>query len=536
MYLQHFSFTEKPFSIAPNPRYLYMSERHREALAHLLYGMQGEGGVVLLTGEVGTGKTTICRCMLNQIPDNTDIAFIINPKLSAAELLATICDELNIGYDKRTKSTKKLTDLINAHLLAAHARGRQTVLIIDEAQNLETSVLEQLRLLTNLETNEKKLLQIILLGQPELAEKLAQQELRQLSQRITARYHLTPLNRAETEAYLQHRLAVAGNHGGNIFPPSTIGCLFRESGGIPRLINIMADRALLGAYVQNAKTVSKQVLKQAIREILGNKHGNRGSAFSWSLAPLFLLVIGILLFNSNRQHPSDTAAPTADKIVKLPEAAAKPMHENSDIPSFNDQNEAFIAVFDAWGIRYRPKEHGAACNFAPKHQLMCLRQQGDIASMRNLDRPAVLMVSTRDGSRGYASIIKISGTEAEIASDNTGKKVQLSQLALQSHNDFTILWRTPKGYHGPIRPGHRGEIVQTLAAKSALAQGQQWIGSAYLYYDAVLKEQVKSFQRAEGLTPDGVAGPQTWIRINSLTETDIPTLQTKSTLHAKEES
>jgi len=297
MYLKHFSFTEKPFSIAPNPRYLFMSDRHREALAHLFYGMQGEGGVVLLTGEVGTGKTTICRCMLNQVPDNTEIAFIVNPKLSAVELLATICDELAIDYDKETESIKKLTDLINAHLLQAHADGRHTVLIVDEAQNLEVAVLEQLRLLTNLETDQKKLLQIILLGQPELAEKLAQKELRQLSQRITARFHLTPLNRGETEAYLHHRLAVAGGENHQIFPASTIQHLFRQSSGIPRLINVMADRALLGAYAQNVKTVSKSILKQAIGEVQGETHTKESHPAIWGIAATLIIARALLLYS-----------------------------------------------------------------------------------------------------------------------------------------------------------------------------------------------------------------------------------------------
>jgi len=557
MYKAHFNFTEKPFSIAPNPRYLYMSDRHREALAHLIYGMQGEGGIVLLTGEVGTGKTTICRCMLNQIPDNTDIAFIVNPKLSATELLATICDELGIDYDKRTQSIKKLTDFINAHLLTAHAEGRHTVLIIDEAQNLESSVLEQLRLLTNLETDQKKLLQIILLGQPELAEKLEQKELRQLSQRITARYHLTPLNKTEIQAYLQHRLAVAGSNDTDIFPSSIIGQLFRESAGIPRLINIMADRALLGAYAQNSKTVSRPILKQAVQEVIGKKHAKKSHVWPWSLASTLLLAIGIfLLSNIWQNQDGDNAIASMQKPAQssktiamaepgietstetLPEAApeealkmipeimisSEPVDEK--IPSVENQNAAFIPVFNAWGIEYQPETHGDACDFARTQHLSCLRQQGDIASMRNLDRPAVLTISDKNGVKNFTSILSITGTKAVIGSaSHTTVEKNLSQLTLQSHNDFTILWRTPKDYTGPLRPGHRGEIVQLLAEKSAQAQNQQWIGAAHLYYDAGLKEQVKSFQRTQGLTPDGVAGPITWVHINSLTEPNIPTLR-----------
>ena len=269
MYLDYFGLKEIPFSIAPDPRYLYMSERHREALAHLLYGVSGQGGFVVLTGEVGTGKTTICRCFLNQIPKNTDVAFIINPKLSARELMASICDELSIQYPD-SASIKVLTDLINHYLLTAHADNRHTVLIIDEAQNLRVDVLEQLRLLTNLETSEKKLLQIILLGQPELRDLLAQNELRQLAQRVTARYHLHELSKVEVGAYVKCRLAVAGRKG-RLFDQQAIKQLYKLSGGVPRLINLICDRALLGAYASQADTVEEQHIKHAYREIQGER-------------------------------------------------------------------------------------------------------------------------------------------------------------------------------------------------------------------------------------------------------------------------
>ncbi|MCH2157746.1 MAG: AAA family ATPase [Oleiphilaceae bacterium] len=267
MYLDYFGLKEAPFSIAPDPRYLFMSERHREALAHLLYGVQGQGGFIVLTGEVGTGKTTICRCFLNQVPSNTDVAFIVNPKLSAHELLASICDEYGIEYE-RDASIKSLNDALNAYLLDAHAKQRHTVLIIDEAQNLASDVLEQLRLLTNLETSEKKLLQIILLGQPELRDMLAQTELRQLAQRITARYHLQSLNRVELGTYVSCRLAVAGRKP-RLFSDKALNRLYKLSGGVPRLINLLSDRALLGAYASNSDQVEVEHIKRANYEILG---------------------------------------------------------------------------------------------------------------------------------------------------------------------------------------------------------------------------------------------------------------------------
>ncbi|MDQ6963515.1 MAG: AAA family ATPase [Mariprofundales bacterium] len=270
MYLNHFHFTEMPFSIAPNPRYLYMSSRHREALAHLLYGIESAGGIVVLTGEVGTGKTTLCRCLLEQMPNRSDAALIINPKMTAHELLATICDELTIRYDRRKKSIKLLIDAINNHLLTAHADGRHTVVIVDEAQQLSADLLEQLRLLTNLETNDKKLLQIVLLGQPELNTLLAQEHMRQLAQRITARYHLRPLSYQDTIAYVRHRLSVVGGSP-TLLTGFALRHLHRASGGVPRMINIVVDRALLGAYAEGASRVGWRHVRRALVEVQGSE-------------------------------------------------------------------------------------------------------------------------------------------------------------------------------------------------------------------------------------------------------------------------
>ncbi len=269
MYLQHFQLTEAPFSIAPNPRYLYLSQRHQEALAHLLYGIRGEGGFVLLTGAIGAGKTTVCRCLLEQLPEHCEVAYIFNPKLSVTELLATICHEFGIDHPENESSVKRFVDLINDHLLERHAQGKNSVLIIDEAQNLAPDVLEQMRLLTNLETNERKLLQIILIGQPELAALLDRPGLTQLAQRIVARYHLEPLSRHEIATYVQHRLAVSGTQH-PLIPPKLAGLLHHLTGGVPRLINVLCDRALLGAYTQGKSTVDRATLLQAARETLSS--------------------------------------------------------------------------------------------------------------------------------------------------------------------------------------------------------------------------------------------------------------------------
>jgi general secretion pathway protein A len=289
MYQSHFGLKEAPFSIAPNPRYLYMSQRHQEALAHLLYGLGGDGGFVLLTGEVGAGKTTICRCLLEQIPESCDVAYIFNPKLTSRELLSTICVEFHIEIPPRNNSVKVFIDCINAYLLDAHARGRNTVLIIDEAQNLAPDVLEQMRLLTNLETNQRKLLQIILIGQPELATMLERQELRQLAQRIVARYHLGPLSKPEVAAYVGHRLEVSGG-ARQLIPEALAGSLYRLSRGVPRVINVLCDRALLGAFTKGRDRVSRSILTQAANEVFYRPANLRRS---WVLPLSLILVLTI---------------------------------------------------------------------------------------------------------------------------------------------------------------------------------------------------------------------------------------------------
>ncbi len=300
MYTHYFGLKEKPFSIAPDPRYLYMSALHQEALAHLLYGVSGDGCFILLTGDVGAGKTTVCRCLLEQLPANTDLALILNPKLNAMELLASICDELEIVVTGKENSVKNSVDHLNRYLLAAHARGRITALLIDEAQNLSMDTLEQLRLLTNLETEKQKLLKIILLGQPELRQLLENEEVAQINQRITSRYHLLPLASQDVAAYVEHRLAVAGVRK-RLFSDVAVRRVAELSRGVPRLINLLCDRALLGAYVEEKDQVDLRIVNQAAREVLGRPvHGTglrsmlRGVSFNGLVLGLLLVVLAIL--------------------------------------------------------------------------------------------------------------------------------------------------------------------------------------------------------------------------------------------------
>lgn len=345
MYTEHFGLTENSFSITPDPHYLYLSARHREALAHLLYGAGEGGGFVLLTGEVGTGKTTVCRAFLEQRPGELDIALILNPSLSVNELLQSICQEFGVEVPAEASTNKALLDCLNQYLLAAHAANRRPVLLIDEAQNLARDVLEQIRLLTNLETDKAKLLQIFLIGQPELKELLKREDLRQLAQRITARYHLLPLDANETAEYVQHRLAVAGGKN-KLFEKKALKRVHELTGGIPRLINILCDRALLGAYATQKKSVDARIVDQAAKELAGEGEAqlNRRSIWLWLLLALALIALLGYYWPSVKQWAAPSQSrmeqqqpPSSGQIQALPklelESPANPVAVEPNRPS-----------------------------------------------------------------------------------------------------------------------------------------------------------------------------------------------------------
>jgi len=308
MYSTYFGLTEKPFAIAPDPRYLCMSEMHREALAHLLYGINSDGCIVLLTGDVGTGKTTVCRCFFNQIPENTDVAAILNPKLTIIELLKTICEEFGIDVSGSTPSIKEYTDLLNQYLLESHAKGRISVVIVDEAQNLGMEVLEQLRLLTNLETDTHKLLKVVLIGQPELRELLQRPGLTQINQRITTRYHLRPLPKDYLKPYIEHRISVAGGRDHNkIFTDAAIRYIGKKADGVPRLINVICDRAMLGAYAINSPNITRHIARMAAREVVTDKQPSHSTRrlVRYALGTvilLLLLLIPLTLYLKTEGH------------------------------------------------------------------------------------------------------------------------------------------------------------------------------------------------------------------------------------------
>jgi len=520
MYLSYFGLAEAPFSIAPDPRYLYMSQRHQEALAHLLYGVNAGGGFVLLTGEVGAGKTTVCRCFLEQIPESCDVAYIFNPKLTVPELLATICAEYRIECPVGNTSVKVYIDCINAYLLDAHAKDRHTVLIIDEAQNLSPDVLEQLRLLTNLETNERKLLQIILLGQPELAEMLAKPELRQLSQRVIARYHLGPLDKREVAAYVQHRLTISGAQR-PMFPAALMGMLYRLSGGVPRVINVLCDRALLGTYAQNKEKVDSATLKQAAREVF-HKPQTRNL-----LRPLLagLLLAGTVLAAAIYQPEVRTPPQRAEEIKAANAKPAAPLPGRLEWPSAQplerSEELAYTALFKTWGESY---QEGNGCKQAESIGLRCYTARGWLDELRQLNMPAVLLMHDAQGQAFNAVLTGLTDDSATFAVGGGTREVTFGALAQQWSGHYTLLWRMPPLASTKLRPGDYGPDIGWLAGQLGQLNGKAGADTGERLFDEAMRHDVKQFQRARGLVADGRVGPQTMMHMISLTDVTIPKL------------
>ncbi|MFA5913975.1 MAG: AAA family ATPase [Burkholderiales bacterium] len=535
MYQHYFGLAEAPFSIAPDPRYLYLSQRHQEALAHLLYGVSGDGGFVLLTGEVGAGKTTVCRCLLQQIPASCDVAYIFNPKLTVEELLSTICVEFGIAYPPGNSSVKVFVDCINTYLLEAHARGRHTVLIIDEAQNLSAEVLEQMRLLTNLETNERKLLQIILLGQPELAQMLERPELRQLSQRIVARYHLGPLTKEEVAAYVRHRLEISGAQR-QLFPAALMSRLYRLSGGVPRVINVLCDRSLLGTYVQGKERVDRPTLAQAAREVF--HQGPRRSLVRPLLALLVVVLCGVLALRWYQLEVEDTGAaalPAAQaglaapakgaqakdsKPALLPDALEWPAEQ----PLADNRALAYAALFRAWGADY---QGGDACKQAEGLGLRCRSARGGLDELRELNRPAVLALHDGQDREFSALLTSLDDKSASFDLGGQVRTVAVGALAAQWSGQYTLLWRMPPQAHDNIRLGEQGPAVAWLRRQLDLAQGRAAESGEDAPFDQALLRRVKQFQLAEGLIPDGVVGTRTLMRLAGVADNTAPKLARK---------
>jgi len=559
MYSPFFGLKQKPFSIAPDPRYLFMSERHREALAHLLYGVQGGGGFVLLTGEIGAGKTTVCRCFLEQIPSRCNVAYIFNPKLSALELLITVCHEFGIKFPPLTAAgtpptLKDHVDGLNEYLLRTHSVGQNNVLIIDEAQNLAPDVLEQLRLLTNLETSERKLLQIVLIGQPELRGMLARPELEQLAQRVIARYHLDALSEKETSQYIAHRLAVAGLKGTIPFDAGALKRIHQLARGIPRRINLLCDRSLLGAYATGKSRVDRAIVDKAGHEVFGDPdgtaQGKRASPWGalppqrWALMVAGGVVAGAAMMGSVQWHtkdksaaarptavstPAATAASTVDVATPRPAAAvastlpaapavaasAAGVRNLGELDALlarasHDEQEAMRTLAPQWGLRLGD---GDPCVLAAEQDVRCFRAHGGLALLRLLARPGALVLRDAQDRPVYAVLSGLAHDEATLVLGHAPVQVPLSLLTTAWRGDFVTFWRVPAGYSMPLSLGAQGALVDSVGAVLAQQQGVAPPPPDHAF-DATLRRRVAAFQQAQGLAPDGVAGPTTLMQIN----------------------
>lgn len=527
MYLSHFGLREPPFSITPDPRFLYMSARHREALAHLVYGVGEHGGFVQLTGEVGTGKTSVCRCLLEQLPAHVNLALVLNPRVTPVELLASVCDELRIAYPAGTTSSKDLVDRLHRHLLEAHTAGRRTVLIIDEAQNLSPEVLEEVRLLTNLETTRDKLLQVILIGQPELAAILDQPKLRQLAQRVTARYHLEPLSRPETRTYVRHRLAVAGR-GRAVFTEPGLRTLHRRSRGIPRLINAIADRALLGAYTREQPRVDAATVRRAAAEVLGEPHRS-WRRWTWRAAAVALVAatggLGLVLLAPGEVARDEAGRGGASPGPSLTAGAAGPSGAASAASAGSasalrladvlrdpavpaTKGDALTVLLALWGI---PAAGGPPdCETPPTAALECLASVGTWPKLRRLDLPAALELAGPEGERRYGVLTALTPSAATLRFGDRVVTAELTEVEPFWDGSFVVLWRPPPGAL-PLRRGASGPATDWLRQRMVWGGGAVPAAERGRPYDQGLVERVVAFQRARSLEPDGVVGGETAI-------------------------
>ncbi len=568
MYAGFFGLKHAPFSIAPDPRYLYMSERHREALAHLLYGIEGGGGFVLLSGEIGAGKTTICRCFLEQIPAHCRVAYIFNPKLTVGDLLKTICREFHVEVRHEgigPATIKDYLDPLNEYLLRSHAAGQHNILIIDEAQNLTPHVLEQLRLLTNLETAERKLLQIILIGQPELREMLARPELEQLAQRVIARFHLGALGEAETRQYIGHRMAVAGLRGPLPFADKALSRIHALTGGVPRRINLLCDRALLGAYASGQPRVDRAVVDKAAAEVFEptrtapaavdrraatHRLGTLGlGALGGALAAAVLFGVWTLTqprasvanhvstsVPSVSETPAalpepattQTSAPAASVssagTVPPPEAAAAQAPPQIGPPAFADllksENAALRELGPFWGQALPDAD---PCARAEREQLQCFRtHRMTLHGLRQLDRPAVLALRLPGQDRGWAVLSAMTDDAATLRVGDQRWQLPLTALAAIWRGEYTTLWQLPPGQAGRLSNGNTGPAAVWATQQLDRLQERGELSATAIGFD----QKVRAFQKAHGLDVEGIAGPMTFMLINRAAGVAEPRLST----------
>lgn len=550
MYESFFGLTLEPFSVAPDPRFLYLSQQHRDALSHLVNGLRHGGGFVLLTGEVGAGKTTVWRRFLEQLAWNIDVAYVVNPKLGVDALLARICADLHVELTEGARPHDPI-DAIHGHLLLAQARGRRTLIVVDEAQALSLDVMEQLRLLTNLVvSSDSKLVQVLLIGQPELRAMLEQPALEPLAQRVVARFHLPALPQAETANYIAHRLAVAGLTGEMPFDAEAMQRIHRICRGVPRRINVLCDRALVVAHAAGSKRVDRAVVDRAAGEVFGRVTGHAPPpAAAWrqglavagvagGVAAAWVFVAPSLMTpRSPHAIAGNGALSPAASVATLPAAAVQPVvavvtaqgpGTTATAPSANalesvfaaaqaDEAPALRVLAGLWGVSLGA---GDPCTLAALQSLHCYRSRGGLGPIRQLGRPGILKLQDERGRVAQAQLIGLSEDAATLRIGSTQTTLPLHQLAQVWRGEFATFWRAPPGYRAGELAGASSvlepwlrERLAAIGPAAAMPAGEQR-----------LTARVFAFQLAHGLAPDGLAGPLTLMQLNRASGVDEPRL------------
>jgi len=523
MYSSFFGFREKPFTITPNPRFIFLSKNHKEAFAHLLYGIDSHAGFIELTGEVGTGKTTVLRSLLNQLDGDTyRTALIFNPSLTAIELLQNINHEYGIPCEEQKNSP--LLHSLNRFLLQQNTEGRTVVLVIDEAQNLDPQVLEQIRLISNLETEKDKLIQIVLVGQPELREKLKKAELRQLSQRITVRYHLCPLDFNDTVEYIEHRLEVAAGESLEVFSPGALKRIFRFSGGLPRLINVVCDRALLIAYTKGSREVSGRMVTAAIDDVKKQEPRVlplRIIRYSAAVVVACLAVFGLYgIFGGHVATTEISVSAPEPTIVN----AAAPQTEQSAPLDLQSQlagkaeGESAAAAFNAiariWGVAPVPVEQASTDpadleGYAVRSGMRLFLTKGNLGALLRLGYPAILELSLPDGKGlRYVSLVGREGGLLVVAPAFQGRTaISSSELEKLWSGRSYLPWKNVQNLPLVSKLGDSGESIKSL--KLLLERAGFYRGLTTELFDEEMLAAVKRFQSARGIEADGVVGDRT---------------------------
>ncbi|MFH0225644.1 AAA family ATPase [Vibrio furnissii] len=526
MYPEFFGLIEHPFSIVPNSRYLYLSQRHKEAMAHLQAGLGDGGGFAMLTGEVGTGKTTVAKAILAGLPAQTRAGFILNPTFSERELLEAICDEFAIKYPAQA-TLKQLSQVLYQFLLNEYANGIQVLLVIDEAQHLAPDVLEQLRLLTNLETESRKLLKVLLIGQPELQYKLQLPQLRQLAQRITGRYHLLPLDISETAHYIRFRLQQAGGDG-DLFSARSAKWIAQQTHGIPRLINLVCDAALKGAYQAGERTLSLERVKQACTQIMSFQstvYQPQVRARRFPLVGVMSALLGIGLATAIAYG----VPPYLDQMIQqqwpLPapvqasEQAVFPKTVEDALKGATDREQAMRALYAVWGYDASVIESFCQRSASSSSSLECEQNMGDWQRLAALNLPVVLTLNWQ-GLRTYAVLYRMQGEDVELLIQ--GQRVRIGREWIEPlwQGEYRVVWQP--SFYQTLRTGMRGEAITLLDAKLSRLLGEP--ERHVTEYDQEVKRKVEIFQRWQHMQVDGIAGRQTLRQLDLLTQQHGPRL------------